>query len=157
MLSNKVVFLAQRCPKFKKKCLHWNNFLRAGRGQGVGGDLVPPLFFQLDTFTPCGPSPGPSSIFFFQTAGKSHYKTDSECHGAEPCFRGFLLMTLHCGRVTVFVSVLHWTVPEDSDEGSQEPIRIALPLCQVGHSCTMQGFLSTQASVGCLRLLWARL
>lgn len=38
MLSNKVVFLAQRYPKFKKKSLRWNNFLRAGGGVGQGGD-----------------------------------------------------------------------------------------------------------------------
>lgn len=36
MLSNKVVFLTQRYPKFKKKSLRWNNFLRAGKGGAVG-------------------------------------------------------------------------------------------------------------------------
>lgn len=34
MLSNKLVFLAQRCTKFKKKCVHWDNFPQDGRGAG---------------------------------------------------------------------------------------------------------------------------
>lgn len=34
MLSNRLVFLAQRCTKFKKKCVHGNSFLRTGGGQG---------------------------------------------------------------------------------------------------------------------------
>lgn len=125
MLSNKVVFLAQRCPKFKKKCLCWNNFRRAGRGQGEGGDLDPPLFSQLDTFTPRDPSPGPSSIF--RQLGNHTCKTDSECHRAEPCVLTFLLMTLNRGKVAVFVRVLHQTIPGASEEQSPEPIRIAVP------------------------------
>lgn len=74
---------------------------------GRGVDLDPPLFFQLDIFTPQGPSSGPSSIFFLQTAAKSRYRNESVCHGAGPCVLGagpcvlgFLSMTLCCGRVT---------------------------------------------------------
>lgn len=39
MLSNKVVFLAQRYPKFKRKSLRWNNFLRARRGERERGKV----------------------------------------------------------------------------------------------------------------------
>ena len=47
MLSNKVVFLAQRCTKFKKKCARWNNFLRMGRGRDWGEVETHPCFSNL--------------------------------------------------------------------------------------------------------------
>lgn len=47
MLSNKVVFLAQRYSKFKERCLRWNNFLWQERG--AGGDLDPSVFFDSRT------------------------------------------------------------------------------------------------------------
>lgn len=47
MLSNKVVFLAQRYPKFKRKSLRWNNFLRARRGERERGEV---LFFSFFSF-----------------------------------------------------------------------------------------------------------
>ena len=105
MLSNKVVFLAQRYSKFKDRCLRWNNFLWQERG--AGGDLDPSLFFSTPGHLYTSWSqPNPSSIFFFQAADKSHYGADSECHRAGPCFHGFLLMSPDCGWVSVFVRVL---------------------------------------------------
>ena len=63
-------------------------------------------------------------------------------------------MTPHCGRVTVCnCSARAW--PRGLAEESLEPIRMTLPLCQVGHYCARRGFLSTQGSAGCLFLLLA--
>lgn len=87
--------------------------MRWGTG---GGGFRPTLFFQLDIFTPHGPSSGPSSIFFFQTAAKSRYRNESVCHGAGPCVLGFLLMTLCCGRVTVCESS-PWADPRGPPQG----------------------------------------
>lgn len=46
-------------------------------------------------------------------------------------------MNLDCGRVAVFSRVLHSLIPGDREEKSVGPLSSALPLCQVGHCCTM--------------------
>lgn len=102
MLSNKVVFLAQRYSKFKE--MFCGIISLAGK-RGAGEIPDPPLFQLHDTFTPRGPSPALAVFSFFQRRLINHYGADSECHRGRALFP-WVSDVPDCGSVSVFVRAL---------------------------------------------------
>ena len=160
MLSNKVVFLTQRYPKFKERCLHWNNFLRQG-SRGGGRFRSTPCFFNSTPLHLVVPAQVLAVFSFFSQLVNHTTGLTQNATGARPSL--FPWVSVDAPRLWLGECVWESSLRDDPRgqtwmrKESLGPVRMAHPLCQVGHSCATPGLLFTQGSVGCLRLLLARL
>lgn len=107
MLSNKVVFLTQRYPKFKERCWRWNNFLRQGI-RGGGRFRSTPCFFNSTPLHLVVPAQVLAVFSFLrQLVNRTTGLTQNATGQGLPCFHhGFLLMSPNCGWLSVSVRVL---------------------------------------------------
>lgn len=113
ILTNTVVFLAQRYPKFLKECLHLNHSLRAEKEGGLGRRRFRPalVFFTATPSHLMVPAPIPAVFSLFGQLVNHLRGGVKSFEGAGPID----VLHLHSGRVSKFSRVM---VPREVEADS---------------------------------------